>query len=256
MYTSPGRILWLFPTEYPDFVMGPFVSRNLYAAFVELILPIGLAEAIGGRRRFLHAAMCGAMFASVVAGASRAGFVVVSGEVVAALLLARHQGLLSKRTLLLALGEAAILLAAFIGLYGGTALWQRLQQHDPYAGRRELLRSTVDMALARPWTGFGLGTWRSVYPQFAWYDDGTVAGHAHNDWAEWAAEGGLPLFAMMLWVAAFCFRPAVQSLWGLGTIAVLVHGLVDSPMTNPVFAGWFFVLAGALAAGREPPAGA
>src|SRR5712671_6094880 len=31
MYSSEGRVFWLFPTEYKDFVMGPFVYHNQYA---------------------------------------------------------------------------------------------------------------------------------------------------------------------------------------------------------------------------------
>ena len=38
-YTSPGSILWLFPSPYPD-VWGPFLSRNNFAQFLELALPV------------------------------------------------------------------------------------------------------------------------------------------------------------------------------------------------------------------------
>ena len=41
MYTSGGRIFWLFPSGYTDFVLGPFQNRNQYAAFIELLLPQG-----------------------------------------------------------------------------------------------------------------------------------------------------------------------------------------------------------------------
>jgi hypothetical protein len=44
-------------------------------------------------------------------------------------------------------------------------------------------------------------------------------------------------------------RPAVRSVWGIGIVAVWLHCLVDYPLQNPVMAGWFFLLAGILAAG-------
>ena len=34
-YASPGRILWMFSSPYPD-VWGPFLSRNNFAQFMEI----------------------------------------------------------------------------------------------------------------------------------------------------------------------------------------------------------------------------
>ncbi len=108
--------------------------------------------------------------------------------------------------------------------------------------------SSVAMVRERPWTGFGLGTWSTAYPAYALYDDGLFANQAHNDWAQWAVEGGLPLLAAMLAFGAVMAGPAVGSLWGIGVISVLIHCLVDYPMQQrPALAGWFFALAGALA---------
>ena len=64
--------------------------------------------------------------------------------------------------------------------------------------RADLLRSSVAMARERPLTGFGLGAWPSAYPGYALYDDGTFVNQAHNDWAQWTVEGGLPLLLAML----------------------------------------------------------
>jgi hypothetical protein len=93
MFTSGGKIFWLFPSGYTDYVMGPFVYRNQYAAFLEMILPIALWQALRDRRRaFANCAMAAAMLASVVAAASRAGSVLMCAEVavVAGGLVARH----------------------------------------------------------------------------------------------------------------------------------------------------------------------
>jgi O-antigen ligase len=253
LWTSPGKVFWLFPTGYADSVMGPFVSRNLYAAFIELLLPIGLVYAALGRRVWRHASMCGVMFASVVAGASRAGVVLISAEVVAVLLLTQVQKTRDSRGLAASVARIAIPCLVLIALLGGTKLWRRFQEEDPYGVRRQLLRSSLDMVYERPWTGFGLGTWSIVYPRFAYYDDGTVANHAHNDWAEWSAEGGLGCFAMMLALAVMTLRPAVRSVWGIGIVAVWLHCLVDYPLQNPVMACWFFLLAGVLAAAASTP---
>jgi O-antigen ligase len=246
---SPGKAFGLFETGFRDHVMGPFVSRNLYAAFVELLLPIGLLRAVTLRRHqaFRYTAMSGVMFVSVVVCASRAGILLICAEAVALLLLACFRKLVSTRKVVIALSLFALSSAAFLVLLGQTSAWTRFLEAEPYAARRQMLRSSLDMLHERPWMGFGFGTWHTVYPAFAYYDDGTVTSHAHNDWAEWAAEGGLPLFLMMLGVAILSVRPAIRSLWGIGILAVLGHCAVDSPLQNPAFAAWFFVVSGLLA---------
>jgi O-antigen polymerase len=127
-----------------------------------------------------------------------------------------------------------------------------LQAADPYAGRREILQSSVAMFRERPGTGFGLGTWAVAYPGYALYDDGLFVNQAHNDWAQWAVEGGLPLLAAMVAFAALLARPAWRSIWGLGLLAVLLHCLVDYPMHSGRAGGLVLRHGGAAAAeGRE-----
>jgi len=40
LFTSNGRVFWLFPTGVESGVVGPFRSPKNYASFVELLLPI------------------------------------------------------------------------------------------------------------------------------------------------------------------------------------------------------------------------
>ncbi|HLW75650.1 MAG TPA: O-antigen ligase family protein, partial [Bryobacteraceae bacterium] len=116
-----------------------------------------------------------------------------------------------------------------------------------YAVRSELVRSSMEMIRDRPLMGFGLGTWAAAYPQYAHFDDGNFVNQAHNDWAQWAVEGGLPLLALMLAVVALRARAAVRSLWGIGMLAVFVHCLVDYPMQQrPALAAFFFAMLGAI----------
>ena len=76
-------------------------------------------------------------------------------------------------------------------------------------------------------------------------DDGTRVNHAHNDWVEWAVEGGIPLAAAMLAILALAIPAACRSVLGVGVIGVFVHALVDYPFRRLGVAGWiFFVLAG------------
>ena len=252
MFTSGGKIFWLFPSGYEDLVLGPFVYRNQYAAFIETILPLAVYRAVRDRRGgFGYWAMAAVMVASVVAGASRAGSVLVLVEVAAVVALAWMQGMIPARAAGLALGQFALLAVVATSVVGWQYLWERFQQADPYAVRREMLESSLAMVRDRPWTGFGLGTWAAAYPKYALYDDGSFANQAHNDWAQWAVEGGIPLLAAMLALAGTLVAKAWRTVWGLGLVAVLVHALVDYPMQQrPALAGWFFAIAGAGLRGR------
>ena len=149
------------------------------------------------------------------------------------------------------IARVVAVLAAFIVLFtalvGWETLWNRLNRADPFAGRREMLDSTLDMIRDRPWTGFGLSTWSTVYPAYARYDDGLFANHAHNDWAQWTAEGGFPFLALLLGIAVWSIRPALRSRWGIGAIAVFLHCMVDYPLQKPALAAFFFAVLAVLA---------
>ena len=164
-FTSGGKVFWLFPSGYADFVMGPFVYRGYFAVFVELIVPIALAGALlDTRRRLFYALLAGVLYASIVAAASRAGILLVSAEIIVMLLLALRRRLISLRSLTLAVAALAASAIVFSAVVGPDRLLARLRYHDPFIGRREMNLSSLAMFRDRPWTGFGLGTWPTVYP--------------------------------------------------------------------------------------------
>jgi O-antigen ligase len=230
--------------------LGPFAYYNQFAAFLEPALAIAIAASLWDHRRpLLWILVAAALFACVVAGGSRAGSILCLALLILLPLIAYTRGRMRARALarvaILGLASAAVLIA----VVGWEKIWQRLQEPHPYALRANLVRSSLAMVGDRPLTGFGLGAWSSVYPAYARYDDGTFVNQAHNGWVQWAAEGGLPFFLLMLIAVATLARPAWRSLWGLGLMAVFLHALVDYPFEQrPALAAYFFALAGALAA--------
>jgi O-antigen ligase len=240
-YTSPGRILWFFESPYPD-VWGPFLSRNNFAQFLELALPVSLwlGCTLCRTQRVLYLSMGAAMLACGLASASRAGAALLILETAAVFTLARPPAL---RRLIPRFALSVIVLAA---LAGGEVLVHRLEDPDPLRDRREIFRSSLAMIAARPWTGYGLGNFAAVYPEFARFDPGAVVEHAHNDWLEWATEGGLLYAAVWMLLAVAAARPALRSIWGMGVPAVFVHALVDYPFARFGVAAWVSILAGAL----------
>ena len=249
-FSSGGKFFWLFPSGYTDAVMGPFVNRNQYAAFIELLLPVSLYLALTVRRfRVLHAAAAAAALVSVIACASRTGSALVLLEALAVTAAVAWRRMAPRRLLTAAAAQFALFAGLGIGIAGWQTLWTRLQTPDPQVMRQEMLRASLDMVRDHPVMGTGLGTWSTAYPAYASFDSGEFVNQAHDDWAQWAAEGGLPFLFFMAAFAALLCKPALQSIWGMGLLAFLLHCFVDYPMQQrPALAAWFFAIAGAAAA--------
>ncbi len=230
--------------------LGPFAYKNQFAAYLEVGTGIAAARAILDRKHsIVWMIAAGAMFAAAAAAGSRAGAILCLAELIILPAVAACRGWISGRELARIAALAIVCAGVLVMITGWETVWRRLQEPNPYAVRADLLRSSVAMTRDRPLTGFGLGAWPSAYPAYARYDDGTFVNEAHNDWAQWAVEGGLPLLIAMLALAGLLLRPAIESLWGLGLLAVFVHAWVDYPFEQrPALAAFLFAMAGALAA--------
>lgn len=256
-FTSPGRVLWIFPSPYPD-TWGPFLSRNDFAGFLELSFPVALWLCLSDRgpSPWIRGSIPAWMFAAGLASASRAGAILLVAEAVAIFAITRSRRFLpSRRSEPLvyrrALGKFAIAAAVFIAITGAGTLIGRLADPDPLAYRREIARSTLEMVAAHPWRGFGVGTFAQVYPAHATFDAGAAVEHAHNDWLEWAAGGGVPYAAVWAALAIALCAPAVRSVWGLGIVAAFLHAVVDYPFARFGLTAWTFALIGALEADQS-----
>ena len=251
LFTSGGKIFWWFDSGYPD-AFGPFVYYNNYAAFAELLLPLAIYRALRDKRRgAVYAILAGVIYASVIASNSRAGAILCTALLFAVPILAALKQTGGARRLMLTTGTLLAAAAVFTAVVGWGRLLERLRYPDPFVHRREMLLSSLEMAKERPWMGFGLGTYQEAYPAYALFDIGRIVNHAHNDWAEWLAEGGVPFLAITLVFAALTVGPAIRSVWGLGLLSVYLHALVDYPMQRLGLALWIFVLAAAVTAAER-----
>jgi O-antigen ligase len=240
LYTSPGRVFWLFPVPDPQFLMGPFLNHNHYAAFVELLLPLVL---LSGRARPARLAMAAALLASVIASASRAGFALVVVETALLLWIGRKE-----RAALVSLAAMALMLAA---VTGWQPLWDRLKLGEPNSARVRMLQSSLDMIRDHWVRGVGLGNWPVVYPRYAKFDDGLFANQAHNDWAQWVAEAGFPGTAAASLLLLWTLRRARRDYLAIGPLFVMIHALVDYPFQKPEIAALVFVTLAASARSPE-----
>jgi O-antigen ligase len=251
-FTSPlGKVFWFFDTGSETNTLGPFVYKNQYAAFIEGILPLALIGVFRDRSRWmLHALIVATLFGSVVMCGSRTGSILCLAEILIVPMVGFGRGMIDGRMLARALLGSLAAVIVLTGVVGWQFLWKRLQEPNPYSLRRDLVLSSVSMVRDRPLTGFGLGTWAEAYPGYARFDDGRFVNEAHNDWVQWAVEGGLPFLGLMLMIAGWSVMPAVRALWGIGILSVWLHALMDYPMQQrPALAAFFFAWIGLVMAG-------
>jgi O-antigen ligase len=250
-YLSPGNVYGLFPSGYHDFVMGPIVYHTHFAAFVETILPVALALALGqARESYTYLGVSAVLLTAVVVSASRAGLLICFAETLFVLLLLHlRKGSAGRRVRVAAmtLAGATALLTLIVGFETASA---RFSSEPLTAGRIQFAFSTLHMIAAHPLVGWGLGCWPAVYPGFATFDPGVIVNQAHSDWLQWTAEGGLPVGVAMLCLALWGIRPAIRSIWGIGVLAVLIHALFDYPFSRPAVGAWPILILSMVAANQ------
>ena len=248
--TSQGKALWYFDTGFNDVVYGFFPSRNNYGQFVELALAAALWRALTDRRRRFWFGLAGALlYASAIASTSRGAAVLATVELLVV------PGVVLWRTRKVQFRDSGLLYAGVIGLALATAAvsgwdttWKRFSEPDAYQGRREFTQSALRMAVERPLIGHGLGTFSLVYPKFATIDVPETVRFAHDDWAEFAADGGFLFAAFVFALFATAVPRMLRHPWSLGLVFVMVHAGFDYPFPRVAVAGWMFALLGALRA--------
>lgn len=242
---SPGRVYGISVAGAVPF--SSFFNRNHYAAFAEIVLPAALYLCLMGRRgreRSGWAVVSGLIMASVLLAGSRAGTILIVIEALTVWWAVWRSRRASPG------GVALVALAALAAtlLVGGEVVAARFVEAEPLRHRKQIAASAVRMWAERPWTGFGLGTFETTYPAYATFDAARRVDHAHNDWVEWLAEGGAVPVAALVAVFGYSLRMALRRPWGIGAPAVLLHSLVDFPMQIPAVALGAAVTFGAISA--------
>ncbi len=252
------RLLWLARDPVAD-ATGTLVNRNHYAALFELCLPALLARhwLLARRRRgvrpdepglaVLRLAAATMMGVAVLLSRSRAGILCLGAGLMVAFVLSpsgrtgRRGRLTLAAVVLLALGYGAS-----VGLRPVADRFAEL----PLEGasiRPALWRDTLAVALDFPLLGAGAGTFGVVLPAYRTHlTDQAAYAHAHQDYLELAAEGGLGALLLIL-AAGASFGRTVRA--GLrhahgrsrlalatrigGLVAILLHAAVDFPLHIP-----------------------
>ncbi len=260
--TFNGKLYWFREMRYGGIPFGPYVNRNHFAGFMELVIPISLVPLVVGKVRRERLLIVG-LFAILPLGAlflsaSRGGIISLGVELAAlALLLLLRRGadwhILGGGAVVL----VAILMVSWLGVRQILDRFSSLQSFEVTVGKRASMRAdTWRIFLDHPLKGTGLGTLQTVFPQYESLYDGKVVNHAHNDYLEGLAEtgilGGLCCagFLGILFFESIRRLPprnrafaATAHLSGLvACVGFLVHSLVDFNLHIPGNALLFFIL--------------
>jgi O-antigen ligase len=251
-FTWNGKLYWLRTLHNGGTPFGPFVNRNDFAGFVELILPLGLALLVldGERRERRSLVALFAVFpaAALVLCASRAGIVVFCLELVLLAALVWIYGRRSQRWMLVGVAAVIAMLAAWLGVgqsfarfVGATGSEVSLEQ------RFSMSRDTWHIFLAHPFAGTGMGTLEIVYPRYQTHYLGLIVNHAHDDYVELLSDGGLLAGALGFAFLLIFYRrgvrnlrraraPVTRALYAGGLVAcsgLLLHEFVDFNLQIP-----------------------
>jgi len=261
--TFNGKLYWFREMEYGGIPFGPYVNRNHFAGFVELILPLSLVPLVLGRVRRERWPVVG-LFAIIPIGAlflsaSRGGIVSFGFELAVlalAIIQRRAKGkqLFAGATVLL----LALMMVSWLGVDQVLQRFSSFQSLEVTAGKRaSMRRDTWQIFLHHPFAGTGLSTLQIVYPPYESLYDGRIVNHTHNDYLEALAETGVLGGLCCAWFLGVLFRESLKRLRQLhnsfagalqlcglvACVGFLMHSLVDFNLHIPSNALLFFLMA-------------
>jgi O-antigen ligase len=262
-FTFNGKLYWFREMHYGGIPFGPYVNRNHFAGFAELIIPVSLVPLTLGKVRrerwFLVSLFAVVPIGALFLSASRGGivsFAVEAGVLALWLLVRRAAGrhLLSAGAVLL----CAFLLVSWLGVQQAVERFSSMQSLEVSVGKRASMRAdTWHIFLDHPLLGTGLGTLQIIFPPYETLYDGRVVNHTHNDYLEGLAETGIAGGLCCAWFLGVLFFDSIRrlsqprgafastiQLSGLvACLGFLIHSLVDFNLHIPANALLFFLLA-------------
>lgn len=289
--TSPSLLLWQWrPIDPGAQPFGPFVNRNHFAGWLLLAgaLTAGYlvahmrshATVTHGSRRLLMRdllrdgsglLLCGALVLMLLALAGSASRAALLGAVVAlafGLAAARRRGAAGRGFQLAAAGMTLVLAASVWA--NRDALARRLDAtiDGPLGGRDVIWRETLPIVRDFWTTGTGLGTYGQAMLRYQRTDRDRLFNHAHNEYLQLVAEGGVLLpvaAAIAAWAWAGLARRRIAAdrsevLWvrigaAAGLSGLAVQSLFEAAVRMPANALLVALLAALVVHERHPAGG-
>jgi O-antigen ligase len=226
--------VWSVPTVAP---FGPFVNKNHFAGYTELValLAVGLAAGLASEARRGEGALGWiesrrarfvvlAWGASIVLGLavlvslSRGGAVSLCAGLVTfgvLRLIARRKASVSPRALLTFVAGAVLVAALFVAALPDETHQRMLSlagvaSETSGSFRLRVWSDTLRLVSSSPWLGSGFGAFEDAFPRFKTAAGDLLVAHAESDYLELLAEGGTGGFVLAIVGVALVLGRGVQ----------------------------------------------
>ncbi len=283
-FTSPQDMYWLREIPHGS-VFGPWVNRNHYAGFMELVFPLVFALFFHYRPPFsyqqsfrkrlvaifssptsnVHFFLWFAVIliiASVFVSLSRGGIFAISTGFFFFLLLLAHKESNSSKSFKLLIIAAPLLAITWFGWDPILARFNKTFTETGALtdGRMLVFKDCIPFIKDFFFTGSGFGTFIHAFPQYSTLPSTAIYDHAHNDYIELLTDGGVVGFSLVASFVIILFRHGLQKLairrepysvlliiGGLTAIfSFLIHSFSDFNMHIGANGLYFFFLCGVL----------
>lgn len=288
-FTWEGKLFWIRPTPSAGAgTGGPFVNRNHFAGYMEMLIPIPIALALSGgvrvETRVFYGFAAAIMGVAHLASLSRGGLVSLAGGLLFLGIASawrgrrphskRAPGFVFRPAFFIILTVAAIAIGVI--WVGADFDILRRMSNDPLTtsgvmDRQSVWGDTLAMFRSHPLFGIGLGAFETVYPIYGRGNGTFLIQFAHNDYLQILADAGIVGGALALWFVASIARALSAAMKssdrlmsglalgaGAGIFALLIHSVFDFNLQIPSNALLFLVLGAALsnvAALQSAPSG-
>ncbi len=282
-FTSPDVIYWLRPAPEGSSPGGPWVYRNHYAGFMELVFPLVLAlffyyrptfdenqafrirmaayfSTPGSNLYFILGFGVVLILSSVFINLYRGGTIAINlGLLLFLTILARKKRNSVKLPLLLTVG--IVFLA--VSWMGWDPILARFNATVTEIGniednRLQIWQNCAPIIRDFLFTGSGFETFINVFPGYSTISSNLLFDHAHNDYIELLTDGGLVGFVLVAWFVLAVLRNGFKMLGrrrdtysillliaGITAIfSILFHSLTDFNMHNGANGLYFYFICG------------
>lgn len=235
-YVGNGKIFWLIDAPDGALIMGPYIYKNHFAGYLEMVVPLAVALLLHylpgwgfghsfrqrlanflGHPGIVRFAMVwlGLLIMVIAMGASSSRGGMISLGIASSVFVLQLSAGRRKNSFFGTMVGGALLLSAVLAL--GVVGWQSLDQlfgrtfnaaGDISDGRFELWRDSRAIIGDFPWFGTGMGTFAAIFQSYRTFAGDFFYYNAHNDYLELLTNTGIIGFALVTWFVIAVTRKA------------------------------------------------
>jgi putative inorganic carbon (HCO3(-)) transporter len=279
---SPDQIYGIWNPGALSQPYGPFVNRNHMGTWLVMALPLVMGYIFArfddrARRGSFVAALdtrmvwlmgaAGMMFVAIIVSLSRSAAI---GTLSSGMFAGAFAGTRRSRGWWGVLATAAVFVLIFVAIPRSVDLGLRFESSHASRtsaawARPQIWRETLPIVRDFPLTGTGAGSFRTAMLVYQQSDRRLFFNQAHNQYLQFAAEGGLILIVPLIWAAVLFGRSAARHVRGdrtpmvwvrtgaaAGIIGVLVQSIWETGLRLPAN-GLLFAALCAIAVHRGDP---